>query len=341
MHRSHYTVPGSHDRKDSEVEKHPIFWRLIDDNHHFIPGDKEIGHMWEMICEKLPHKSIHFETGTKKQQYKEVFYAIYTKVKNLFSSQNRSDGTPYFYHLLETVFILIEESSIENLDPETLFVGLLHDIIEDTDNYYDSLWRNINPKWKELAFWVHLISKPHFHTHIENEEENNTYKNCISSINSENIDLSWKIIDESAEDPEVVKQYNNFRRKYKPIRNKSHFEKYKDLETFINYAKSEAGFFGLKYSEEWMKKICIRSINVKLADRLHNLRTLWHMSDYKIIRKTQETRTYLLNIADEVNPVMAGKLRKEIKKLESEVAERLFDWISSETKDNTVELVKV
>jgi len=285
--------------------------------------------MWDIICDSLPNKNIYFETSHKKQVYKETFQAIYAKIKNLFSSQNRSDGTPYFYHLLETAFILIEESWIEDLAPETIFVALLHDIIEDTNNNYDSLWRNIEPKWRELAFGVHLISKPPFHTYIEDEKERSDYISIVAKIEIDNLDLSWNIIDETLVDNSIVEKYNYFRKKYKPIRNQRHFENYRDYETFKKYAKEEAKELGVSFSDTLLDVICRRSINVKLADRLHNLRTLWHMSKKKIDKKIDETEKYLLWIADEVNPAIANKIRAEIQKLQTDSIPKITDWVKT------------
>jgi len=299
------------------INQHPIFWRVLQDNPHFQKCWKEINLMWDLICDRLPNKNHIFQTWEQKQALWSSFRSIYAQVESLFSHKHRSDWTPYFYHLLETAFILLEEWDLENVRVEDIFVALLHDIIEDTYQDFNSLWRTLSIKWKEIAFWVHIISKPHFHTHIEDESERQSFLNCVSEIEEDNIDLSWNIVDESLVKDSIVQEYNALRKKYKPIRNRKHFENYRDFETFKSYAKEEAKELWLSFSDTLLDVICKRSINVKLADRLHNLRTLWHMSKKQIDKKINETEEYLLWIADEINPTLAQKIRDQIEKLKS------------------------
>lgn len=313
-----------------EIKVHPVFWRVLKENPHYQKSGKEINLMWDLICDRLPNKPL----GEEKKKLWSGFRAIYSLVESLFNHNFRSDWTPYFYHLLETAFILLEESWLEEINIEDIFVALLHDVIEDTSQDYNSLWRALSVKWKEIAFWVHIISKPPFHSHMEwNDLE--TYKNCLYKIGEENIDLSWNIIDENIIDESIVRQYNEYKKTYKPLRNQKHFENYTDFKTFFEYAKQEAINLWIPYKDEWLEKVCIRSVNVKLADRLHNLRTLWHMSETRVIKKIQETRKYILWIADEVNPSMAEKIRSEITKLEWPIIKNMFNTVSFTVRGKT------
>ncbi len=334
MRRAHpTTIPAPYNQAQwNEIEVHPIFWRILKDNPHFLPTGKEINFMWDMIWDKIPNKETKYPTSEHKKKLWKQFRSIYSMVDDLFSSSLRSDETPYFYHLLETAFILTEESSLDSLNIEDIFVALLHDIIEDTPHDYHSLWKALSHKWKEIAFWVHIISKTSFDTYIDNEEEKKVFEQCFELIWEENLDLSWKIIDDTLLPPDVVEKYNFLKGKYKSIRNTKHFEKYLDFDTFYEYSKWEANKLQIKYSEEWLKKICLRSINVKLADRLHNLKTLWHMSEEKVLKKLRETRIFILPIAEEVNPIMAEKIRSEITKLEWTIIKNMFKTVSYSVK---------
>jgi (p)ppGpp synthase/HD superfamily hydrolase len=294
--------------------------------------------MWGKIYGVMIEKGKTFPNWDIYQKEKKTFKHIYFQVDTLFSEEDRSDGTPYFFHLLETAYILIEESELEELTIEHIVTALLHDIIEDTDNDYNSLWRNLKHKKKEIAFGVHLISKSSLYQYIKDNCKNRRAWDCHWEIDSENIDPSWNIIDEDTEDPKIVAEYNRLKKKHKPIRNRTHFENYTSLEVFKEYARREAQKLEVHYPEPILDIICRRCINVKLADRLHNLRTLWHMSHEKINGKIDETEQYLLEIADEVNPVMADKLREQIKILRKSmtpnVTEGLIHWVKGDVESH-------
>ncbi len=131
-------------------------------------------------------------------------------------------------------------------------------------------------KKKEIAFGVQIISKPHFSNYIDPDEKE-WYEKIMLEIDADNIDLSGNIINESKIASNLLNRYNYFREKYKPIRNQEHFKNYTDYKTFKSHTKEEAKELWESFSDALLDIICKRSLNVKFADRLHNLRTLWHM----------------------------------------------------------------
>lgn len=326
--------------QEARLEYHPTYSRFQESEISSLQNMGEAELMWKKIYSNLWNKDINFNTSEKLTKARDQFKAVYFKVKDLFNDSVRSDGTPYFYHLLETAYILLEESGLETLCIEDILIALLHDTIEDTNQDFNSLWRSLSSKWREIAFWVHIISKPHFHTHIEDDDERSRYKNCLSEIGGNNIDLSWNIINESIVDTDLVDQYNKLKEEYKPIRNKKHFENYVDYETFKVYAKEEAHHLSFSCSDEELDIICKRSLSVKFADRLHNLRTIDHLSNQRIFKKIHETIDYIVPIAKEVNPIMAQKLQDEIQKLQTLVASRTIWNISDEVKKSTHNVTK-
>ncbi|MFZ5341295.1 MAG: hypothetical protein ACOZBL_01665 [Patescibacteria group bacterium] len=56
-------------------------------------------------------------------------------------------------------------------------------------------------------------------------------------------------------------------------------------------------------------------LDVKFADRIHNLRTLYPLSKESIIKKIQETEIYFLHVAKKRNPTAYNIMIYEIEKL--------------------------
>ncbi len=315
------SLPESTSKLD--IENHPTFSRAIKIKSS-AQDAWESWHMWDIIDSKIKNKERDYPTANHKQRFKDFFQSIYYQIKAQFWDIFRSDGTPYLYHLLETAYILLEEWEFEDCDIETIFIALLHDTIEDTFHNVNSLSIFLKQELDDVVFWVHIISKPWFREYIEDEREKKQYALYKEAIGEKNLDPSWNIIDESKVDTRVVIWYNWLKKKYKPIRNQSHFENYTTFERFARYAKNEAEKLGFPCSDNELREICIKAVNVKLADRLHNLRTLWHMSDMQVMRKIKETKDYILPIWSEVNPILTQKIRDEIDILERGLIQRFL-----------------
>lgn len=69
-----------------------------------------------------------------------------------------------------------------------------------------------------------------------------------------------------------------------------------------------------------MNQLDDETLNVKFADRIHNLRTTSHISKEKILQKIEETEKYFLPIAKERNSNIYKELVKLITKLKAELA---------------------
>ena len=79
----------------------------------------------------------------------------YDFAREAHKNQTRLSGEPYFTHLIETAYILLE------LKPgsSTLCAGLLHDIIEDTSTTRERIEREFSPEILELIEGVSKIEK--------------------------------------------------------------------------------------------------------------------------------------------------------------------------------------
>ncbi len=129
------------------------------------------------------------------------------------AGQTRSSGEPYVEHCLEVAFILAEQ----HMDAATIAAGLVHDVVEDTDQTIEGLRREFGDEVAELVDGVTKLGAVHF-----------------SSREEQQVDYFRKMLLSMAQD--------------------------------------------------------IRVILIKLADRLHNMRTLEHLPREKQIRIARETR---------------------------------------------------
>ncbi|MBR5535889.1 MAG: bifunctional (p)ppGpp synthetase/guanosine-3',5'-bis(diphosphate) 3'-pyrophosphohydrolase [Clostridia bacterium] len=126
--------------------------------------------------------------------------------------QLRNSGEPYYIHPLEVSYILADME----LDPDTVIVGLLHDVIEDTPYGYEKLKGEFG---EQVAYLVEGVTK---------------------------------------------------------------------LDKIKSTSREEAQMENLRKMILAMAKD-IRVILVKLADRLHNMRTMKYMSEEKQREKSHET----------------------------------------------------
>lgn len=170
--------------------------------------------------------------------------------------QLRKSGEPYIIHPLSVAVILSELG----LDMESLVAGILHDIIEDTDYTYNDI---SNIFGEEVALLVEGVTK------LDKIE----YKN-------EEVDFSDQKLTEINE-----KRVRNSKIKY--IEEKE--QEYEDKKLKQKISKTEE-----LQAENYRKMFLamakdIRVIIIKIADRLHNMRTLNYMKPEKQKQKAQET----------------------------------------------------
>lgn len=298
---------------------HPVDKRFDSFNLANESNHSHAEKLWDILyTDKSINSSIKDLKADELKIRKTKFLSIYHKVEDLFIKTKRSSWEPYFYHLLETAFIRLEESygSQSNKYPWDIldiFYCLLHDIIEDTRKDFTWLRQDYG---EEIAFGTHLISKKPFHGYIpESSTDKEKYNTVVTSmkLTEYKIGLDEYIIETNWLDPDDVEIYNKLRSTYRKVRSVEHFEKYKSFSIFFEYAKQEAKLLKINFSDDKLREICHRIIEVKLCDRLHNLRTMKHINPETINRKITETEKYLLPIAHEINPVMAQKLIDEIR----------------------------
>lgn len=103
----------------------------------------------------------------------------------------------------------------------------------------------------------------------------------------------------------------------KEIRNKEYFSHLESFESMRNYIEKIAIEDWFKLNEQELDKITKNTIDVKLADRIHNLSTQWNEDNTaKVKRKLDETKIYFLQIAKETNKVAYDKIMTLVLDLE-------------------------
>jgi len=97
----------------------------------------------------------------------------------------------------------------------------------------------------------------------------------------------------------------------------SHLESFENMKKHIN---SIALSKWIELDKEELNEITQNTLDVKFADRIHNLSTQWHPDDIDTVnRKIEETKKYFLKVAEKTNPEAYERLKSEIFKLEKQV----------------------
>ena len=181
---------------------------------------------------------------------KELVSRAYKVAEHAHEGQKRASGEPYINHCLAVASILAEM----RVPPSVVAAGLLHDTVEDTDITLDNLRSEFG---EEIACLVDGVTKltqlPRVSRADQHEDEvaGKTELHEIAERRGE------------ADPDEIVDQR---------LRSRKHDLVSETLrKTFLAMGED------------------VRVVLIKLADRLHNMRTLGHMPEYKRRRIAQET----------------------------------------------------
>lgn len=279
---------------------------------------------WDSPREKIQEDKIAREM--------QVINAAYAIAKLKFEGKNRKiSNERYFEHLRETANIIIQREITPKVSIYQVALALLHDIIEDTDMTPEALELALGNKevspWlaQRLAQWVSDLSKKDWREFVQSSIDREFISSFESSepipIAEEDVDgKEWFILDWFGTEP----KNHNEHKKYKNIRTEA--KRLRDIE----YAQR-------------LRTLDNETLNIKFADRIHNLRTQWDPNDTEQVRKkVKETKEIYLPLAQERNPRAYEAMIREIEILERQL------WYEGETtqaidttKDSTIKTLEV
>ena len=116
------------------------------------------------------------------------------------------------------------------------------------------------------------------------------------------------IVDAVTKKPDEYYLWPNERTHYNTVSKESQKEYLKEKKAAIKARRTEHYFWHM-----W--ELSTETLQVKFADRIHNLRNLLHCKTSKIKDQIIETQAYLLPIAKEKNPTAFLLMKKELEKL--------------------------
>lgn len=188
--------------------------------------------------------------NTYSQAERDLVQRAYRVADQAHRGQTRASGEPYINHCLAVAKILAEM----RVPPEVVAVGLLHDTVEDTSIILDDLRRDFGD---EITFLVDGVTKLTGLPHISRGDQ--------------------RPEDDAREEEERLKA----ERRGLP-------NEITELEQIARSRRSDITFETIRKTFMAMGED-VRVVLIKLADRLHNMRTLSYVNESKRRRIAQET----------------------------------------------------
>lgn len=263
------------------------------------------------------------EKITINQEDEERIYKTYIYCEEKFIGKFRNNWDTYFEHLLQVALILVSfhDNNFCKITPETIIIALLHDIIEETNTTFEEIKEEF---WPKFAIAVQVLSKDKIKF---NEEEK------IIINESWILDNNWELIKNNKK-WNLKNKENKWLKifyKKKDERNKNYFLRFKSYKILYNYIKKLVNYKNIQLTEDELKEITEVVLNVKYADRIHNLRTLWNKNNIEqTIKKVNETIIHFLE-EDIIfyNLIIPFLLISELKKLSNQIEK--YDNLNSKT----------
>lgn len=236
----------------------------------YLKKEKWVDKILNSVKEKIYWNEFNDKNIEEFKEFVRKFTSLYYLMKDKFNAIERSSWERYFEHLREVVNNVLE---LPNPNTQKILIAIAHDSIEDTNKTFEWLSEDY---WFEVALAVEAISKI-------------PWKNYID------VDIS--------DDNERIKQA-------KKIRNEDYFWHLVSFEAFKSHIQKIANSKWIELAEEKIIEIANNALDVKFADRIHNLSTQWDPNDIEQVRKkVDETKKYFLNIAREMNPAAYDKIQ--------------------------------
>lgn len=261
---------------------------------------KWVEQMLDMVKDRIFWGELTKENIDQFRRFARKFSSMYYLMKDKFADTYRDGGERYFEHLRAVVINVLE---LPNPNLDKVLIALAHDSIEDTDKTYEGLAEDYGYK---VALAVLAISKEPWEKYVESEEGYKPKREAIA----------------------------------KQARNEAYFWHMRSFESMAVHIKNLSVEKWLTLTQEEINEITKNALDVKFADRIHNLTTQWDeganmLSRHDTIesnadktrRKVDETKEYFLEVAKATNPEAYRKLKEHILRLEI----RMF-WVCGRAK---------
>ena len=190
---------------------------------------------------------------------RELVARAYRVAEKAHEGQKRASGEPYVNHCLAVAAILAEM----HVPPSVVAAGLLHDTVEDTPITLDDLRENFG---EEIAQLVDGVTKL---THLPRVSRGDQHQVDEAKEQEERQVAERRGLPDPDEEMEQITRSRRYDLVSETLR-----------KTFIAMGED------------------VNVILIKLADRLHNMRTLGHMPEHKRRRIAQETQDIFAPLAN-------------------------------------------
>lgn len=235
----------------------------------------------------------------------------------------------------------IQAIELINNEFERIIIALEHDTLEDTDISFEAMAQGV---WARITLWVQLVTKPAFWDFITDQDDlilldkikqswvlnskwllNHRFKlKQFLMSNGHNHEektiLFWnQSYNISPEEKHALKIYNTLKNKYKEIRDDAYYIRFASLESMIELAQEINKKYTLRLSEIDIYEVAQNAIEIKIADRSHNLNDMWPLQNTpeKIQKKIDETNNKLLHLAYQIDMQWYKLLEEAIQEAQS------------------------
>lgn len=243
------------------------------DDSWLLKKEKWIDRILNLVKEKIFWNDLNTENIERFKEFVRRFTSLYYLMKDKFSEEERTSWERYFEHLRAVV-----NNVLELPDPNTLkvLIAIAHDSLEDTNKTFEWLHEDYG---YGVALAVLSISKDPWEAYLDVTIEDGDERKARAKIS----------------------------------RNAAYFWHLASFESFKEHIKDLARSKWLDLSDEECAEIAKNALDVKFADRIHNLSTQWDPNDLEQVRKkVEETEVYFMEIARETNIEAYNKLQSLI-----------------------------
>ncbi len=180
---------------------------------------------------------------------RELILRAYRVAEKAHKPQKRASGEPYITHCLAVANILVEMY----VPPAVIAAGLLHDTVEDTSITLEDIERDFGAEVMKLVDGVTKL------TQLPRVSRGEVTDTAVAEETPRAVGDRRQIVDPE-EEADQLRKNRNFDLQSETLR-----------KTFMAMSDD------------------VRVVLIKLADRLHNMRTLGHMPEQKRKRIAQQT----------------------------------------------------